>query len=193
MIRTGGRTVGSVPSTVERLTHVDDLNSRSVIRRERWVHRFTIGLLTVILGLAVLDLLDVFDTYGVGAAEVRAAGDGVTLVVEYPSTTRPALASPFRIRVERDGGFDGPITIALSRPWIEIWDLNGVFPNPSSETGDDEWVEWEFDPPDGPVFEAFIDWRMEPAKQESQDGVIELRDETGDVLATVDVATTVRP
>jgi len=182
-----------VPSTVERLTHVDDLNSRSVIRRERWVHRFTIGLLTVILGLAVLDLLDVFDTYGVDAAEVRAAGDGVTLVVEYPSTTRPALASPFRIRVERDGGFDGPITIALSRPWIEIWDLNGVFPNPSAETGDDEWVEWEFDPPDGPVFEAFIDWRMEPAKQESQDGVIELRDETGDVLATVEVATTVRP
>jgi hypothetical protein len=68
-----------------------------------------------------------------------------------------------------------------------------VFPNPSAETGDDEWVEWEFDPPDGPVFEAFIDWRMEPAKQESQDGVIELRDETGDVLATVEVATTVRP
>ena len=182
-----------MPSTLERLLHLDDIDSRSVIRRRRWLHRITIGVITAILALAVLDGLDVFGAYGVNTAEVRAEGDGVTLVVEYTSTTRPALASPFRVRVEQDGGFDGPITVAVSRPWIEIWDLNGVFPAPSSETGDDEWVEWEFDPPDGEIFEVFYDWRLEPARQETQDGVLELRDETGDVLATVEFTTTVRP
>ena len=68
-----------------------------------------------------------------------------------------------------------------------------MYPSPSAETGDAEWVEWEFDPPDGSVFSFFYDVRLEPARQESQDGTIELRDDSGDVLAAVAFTTTVRP
>lgn len=163
------------------------------MRRRRWLHRLTFGLVAAVLLLAVADGLDLFDAYGPDTDEVRAVGDGVTLVVEYTSTTRPALASPFRVRVERDGGFDGPITIAVSRPWIEIWDENGMYPSPSAETGDSAWVEWEFDPPDGSVFAFFYDARLEPARQDSQDGMVELRDDSGDVLAAVAFSTAVRP
>ncbi len=163
------------------------------MRRRRWLHRLTFGLVAAVLALAVVDGLDLFDAYGPDTDEVRAAGDGVTLIVEYTSTIRPALASPFRVRVESADGFDGPITIAVSRPWIEIWDENGMYPGPSAETGDHEWVEWEFDPPDGSVFNFFYDARLEPARQESQDGAVELRDDSGEVLAAVAFTTTVRP
>jgi hypothetical protein len=183
-----------VPSTVERLRHFDDVGSSRALRRRRLLHRVTLGALATVIGLAVLDVLDVFDAYGVDKGEVEAVGgDGTTLIVEYPAVTRPALASPFRVRVERAEGFDGPITIAISRPWIEMWDENGLYPSPSAETGDGEWVEWEFDPPDGPVFETFYDARLEPARQESQDGVVELRDDDGAVLAAVAFTTRVRP
>jgi hypothetical protein len=162
--------------------------------KRRWLHRLTIGFLALVLGLAVLDAADVFDAYGVDTGEVQdVSDDGATLVVEYPAVTRPALASPFRVRVERAEGFDSPITIAVSRPWIEMWDENGLYPGPSAETGDGDWVEWEFDAPDGPVFEAFYDARLEPARQESQDGAVQLRDDDGTVLAAVSFTTRVRP
>ena len=183
-----------VPSTVERLRHFDDAGSSRALTKRRWLHRLTIGFVSAVLALAVLDAIGVFDAYGVDTGEVRTVSDdGATLVVEYSAVTRPALASPFRIRVERADGFDGPITIAVSRPWIEIWDENGLYPSPSAETGDPEWVEWEFDPPDGPVFEFFYDARLEPARQESQEGSVELRDDGGAVLAAVSFTTRVRP
>jgi hypothetical protein len=182
-----------VPSVVGQLHHLDDDSSSSVIRRRRWLHRSTFGVLTAVLVLAVADGVSVVDVYGVDTREVRATGDGVTLVVEYAVVTRPALASPLRVRVESVEAFDGPITIAVSRPWIEIWDENGFYPTPSAETADGEWVEWQFDPPDGHVFELFYDARLEPARQESQDGTIELRAADGTALAAVDFTTSVRP
>lgn len=182
-----------MPSVVGQLHHLDEVGAASVIRRRRWLHRTTFGVLAAILALAVADGLDWADAYGVATAEARATGDGVSLVVEYPSVTRPALVSPFRVRVERADGFDGPITLAVSRAWIEMWDQNGLYPSPSAETGDDDWVEWEFDPPDGTVFELFYDARLEPAWQRSEDGRLELRNTDGSVVAAVDFRTRVRP
>jgi hypothetical protein len=183
----------AVPSTIDRLTHHDEPSGAAIVRRRRWLHRATLGGLSAILVVGVLDAADVFDAYGVDEGRVQAVGDGVTLVVEYPSVTRPALASPFRVRVERPEGFDAPVILAVSRPWIEIWDENGLYPSPSAETGDGRWVEWEFDPPDGTVFTVFYDARLEPARQQSAEGTVELRDVGGDVLAAVTFETRVRP
>jgi hypothetical protein len=182
-----------VPSTIDRLPRHDEPAGSAIVRRRRWLHRLTFGGLTAIMVVALLDAADVYDAYGVDKSRVRAVGDGVTLVVEYPSVTRPALASPFRVTVERPEGFDSPIIIAVSRPWIEIWDENGLYPSPSAETGDRRFVEWEFDPPDGTVFTMFYDARLEPARQQSADGRVELRAVGGEVLAAVTFETKVRP
>lgn len=175
------------------LVELDRPDSAPVIRRRRWVHRATIAALVAVLGLAVLDGLDVVDAYGVDTETTFVDTPDGRLVVQHPTVTRPALATPFRVRVEQPGGFDAPITIAVSRPWIEMWDENGLYPSPSAETGDPEWVVWEFDPPEGSAFALFYDARIEPARQSGQSGEVQLRDDDGTVLATVSMRTEVRP
>jgi hypothetical protein len=167
-----------------------DLGPRT-LRRRHAVYAATTLALCLVMALAVADLF--FPVLGVDADTVRGtASDGTELVVTYPSVTRPALASPFSIEVTRPGGFDGPIELAISRPWIEVWDENGMYPAPSSEVGEDDYVVWEFDPPDGASFRFFYDARMEPSRQRGIDGSVQLR-AGGEVLAEVEFTTEVRP
>ena len=153
------------------------------------------GVATVVLcGVMALAVADVFwPVLGVDSEIVEVeADDGSSVRVEYPSLTRPALASPFSIEVQRDGGFQQPIELAISRPWIEVWDENGLYPTPSKEVGDERWVVYEFDPPDGDTFRFFYDARLEPAMQSGVSGAVELRDGPT-VLARLDFHTQVRP
>jgi len=181
-------------STVANLASVEGADGEGLLRRRLRLYRITTALLALVVGLAVVDGLDLVDVYGVDAATVRARGPGgVLLEVEYGAVTRPALATPFRVRVVDPGGFDGPVHLAVTRAWIEVWDENGLYPSPSSETADDRWVVWEFDAPDGDTFELFYDARLEPARQTSKDGAVELRDAQGAVLARVEFTTAVRP
>jgi hypothetical protein len=155
------------------------------------------GYAVMSLALFVLAVLGVADLRGdvlgldTDAVDARTV-DGTELRVEYPSVTRPALASAFSIEVSRPDGFDRPVVLAISRPWIEVWDENGLYPTPDSETGEGEWVVYEFAPPDGNEFRFFYDARLEPARQEGVDGAVELRDE-GDAILTVTFHTVVRP
>lgn len=172
-------------------THPERDDGPARLRRRRRLYRVTS---TVVVGIVVLGVADVFGpVLGVDSGTTTATSDdGIVLTVEYPELTRPALASPFSIEVVDAQGFDGPIEVAISRPWIEVWDENGMYPTPSAETGDDRWVVWEFDPPEGTRFRFFYDARLEPARQSRVAGAVELRDgET--VLAAVDFATEVRP
>ena len=48
--------------------------------------------------------------------------------------SRPALATPFDIRVDADGGFDEPVRIAVDQAYLRLWDENGLVPAPRRET-----------------------------------------------------------
>jgi len=183
--------VADSPSGTLAVFHAEREDGPVFVRRRRIAYR----TMSVALGLLlVATLLDVpFAVLGVDSAEREVAlGEDGTLRVEYPELTRPGLASPFAVEVTRPGGFEAPIELAVSRPWIEVWDENGMYPAPSAETGDADWVVYEFEPPDGDKFRFFYDARMEPARQSSVDGVVELRQ--GDtVLGRVEFRTAVRP
>lgn len=73
----------------------------------------------------------------------RATGGGYQLEVRHAPTSRPAPATPFDITVRRPGGFDGPVTVAVTAEYLRMWDENGLVPAPSAETTDGEWVVWE--------------------------------------------------
>ena len=114
----------------EPISTVSDLapeGGRSPVTRGL-LHAVTTAVLTIIIGLAVLDGLDVADVYGVDTATAEASGGGYDLAVRYGTVSRPALATPFEIVVTHDGGFDGPITIAVDRAYLAMWDENGLVP-----------------------------------------------------------------
>lgn len=177
---------------VGHLAHVGEAEWTHVVGRRRLLHRIVGGLLALIMALAVLDGLDVWNTLGPDERHRTASGGGFDLDVEYPSITRPALASVFRVEVHRDGGFDEPVQIGISRKYLEAWDLNGVLPSPAAEASLGEWILWEFDPPPGDELLVTYEARLEPGRQTSVPGEVAVVVEHEPVTA-VRFTTVVRP
>lgn len=146
--------------------------SDELVRRRRIGYTLTSLFLFVVMALGVVDALGWFDTYGVDTDSVSASGGGYELAVRYGTVSRPALATPFEIEVTRVGGFDGPVTVAVTRHYMQMWDENGLLPSPSAETSGGDFVEWEFDPPAGDTLTVFYDGRIEPAVQSGRDGAV---------------------
>jgi hypothetical protein len=154
----------------------------------------TFGLLVLVIGSALADGADVIDVWGVDDDTVEArSADGAVLAVRYPNLTRPALASPFAIEVRRPGGFDDDVELAIDLEYLELWDLNGVYPSPAEERSEGDRVVWTFDAPDGDTLSISIDARVEPGAQlERRRGAISLLD-AGSPVATARFTTSVRP
>jgi hypothetical protein len=176
----------------EHVAHVGDAEWAHVIGRRRLLHRVVGGLLALVMVLAVLDGLDALNTLGPDERRVSASGGGFELEVEYPSVSRPALASVFRIAVRRAGGFDEPVQVAVSRTYLEAWDLNGVLPGPAAETSMGAWIVWEFDPPPGDELLVTYESRIEPGEQTSVPGAVAVLVED-EPVAEVRFTTVMRP
>jgi hypothetical protein len=175
------------------VVHPDTPAGRARMRTRRFTTLLTSALLAAVIGSAVLDGLDVVEVWGVDTATVTEVGPASTrLTVRYPSVTRPALASPFEIVVTRPGGFEQDVELAVDLHYLELWDLNGIFPSPSEERSDDGRVIWTFDPPEGDTLRVVYEARIEPGIQlEERQGVVSLLD-GGEVAVTTRFTTKVR-
>jgi hypothetical protein len=165
---------------------------RRLRRRRHAGYAATTAVLALLVVGAVLDGAGV-DVYGVDTAHATAASGDWELDVRYGTRSRPALATPFDIEVTRTGGFDGPVTIAVSSSYLAMWDENGLDPQPAVETQDGEYLQWTFDPPAGEVLAVSFDARIEPGAQNGEAGRVAVLDEAGRELVAVDVRTTVLP
>ncbi|MFN8023442.1 MAG: hypothetical protein U0Q03_18080 [Acidimicrobiales bacterium] len=162
------------------------------LRGRRILYTSVSLLLVVVLGLAVLDGLDLVDAYGVDIATAEATGPGgIHLAVDHPSVTRPALADPIRIHV--DGLHDGELVrLGIERRYLSIFDHNAVFPAPTDESWSDPWVVWEFEA-DGTSLEVEIDSRLEPAVQQGRTGHVAVLDAQLEPIVEVELHTRVAP
>lgn len=160
----------STPRPFEPVVRPGADRAGRALRRRRVLYGATSATLAAVLGLAVLDGVDVLDAYGVDDAHAIAEADGWELDVRYGTVSRPALATPFELTVRRDGGFDGPIEVAVDAAYLAMWDENGLDPQPSAETADDRWLRWTFDPPPGDTLVISFDGRIEPAAQRGARG-----------------------
>ena len=128
----------------------------TAVRRARSLRRVGLVLLGLLVTAGLSGLL------GIRSSTVTAEGDGYELSVTHVQVTRAGIAVPFHVRVTRAGGFDGPLTLAISEGLLERFDFQNFYPNPSKETGSDRYVYYEFDPPPGDVFELNLDARTAP-------------------------------
>jgi hypothetical protein len=181
-----------VRSTNDRVTHPDRDDGPTRMRIRRFSYVAGMILFTGIVATGVTDSFHWTEVTGVSADTASATRGGYHLEVRYPAVTRPAIASPVDIRVERDGGFDGPIQIAVSWPWLEMWDENAWYPSPSTSYGDDEELVMEFDPPPGEELRVIYDARIQPAQQSGRDGSVSVLEDDVPVV-TVQLRTRVMP
>lgn len=143
----------------ESTSTVFDQQSLTRIRRARTLRRIGISVLIVFLALGA------FNVFGVRSDAVSATGGGYRLTVTYAAMTRAGLATPWSMEIQRAGGFDGPVTVATTSEYFDLFDENGLDPDPSSATDDGEWIIWEFEPPPGDTLAISLDARTGPAIQ----------------------------
>jgi hypothetical protein len=138
-----------------RSTRPDDV-PLDALRRARGFRRIGIGALALFILAGLLNLL------GVRSATVSAEGDGYRLSVEYEEVTRPGLASEWIVEVRRDGGFDGPVTLATDATYFNRFDFNAHYPEPASVLPRGKEVLYVFEEIDGELLRVAFDGRASP-------------------------------
>jgi hypothetical protein len=145
---------------------------------ERWSTRAGMLLLAAVVLAGAVGLL------GPKTGEKSASALEYDLRVTYPSITRAGEPAPLHVRVEGAGGFDGPIQIALCDDYFDDLDFQNWYPNPSAETSDTSQLVYEFDPPDGQVFEVSLDARAAPGQfGEVEDCTVTVLEEDVEVVS----------
>ena len=157
------------------------VRSPEAVRRDRNLRRVGIGVLALFVLAGLVGVL------GVRTATTTASGEGVELELQYGAVTRAGLATPYHLEVVRDGGFDGPVVVALTREFFDRFDYQNFYPNPDKETADEDWVVYEFAPPEGEVFRWSFDVKASPNQLWSARTYrTQLREPSGAVVAELD-------
>ena len=124
--------------------------------RSRWTHRAGVAMLTLLVAAGALGLL------GPRSGVVRTTAAGYELEVEHASVTRAGVPAPLHLRVTREGGFDGPVRLALCDDWFDHQDFQSWYPTPAAEVGELDKLVYEFDPPVGGTLEVSLDAHTAP-------------------------------
>ena len=134
---------------------------------------------------------------GVRSADVRATGDDYELKVHYGRITRPGLATPWSVEVRRLDGdpIDEELVVATTASYFDMFDENGLDPDPDASTADGDRTIWRFDAPDPPtdLLEITYDARIEPGVQRGMLARTALLDDEGNEVVAVTYRTTVLP
>jgi hypothetical protein len=167
-------------STIPSLPDIERLRRSRLLRRA-----FTI-VLTLFLVLSLTGVLGVRTRTATGAAQ------GYVVAVTYAAMTRPGLATPWAVDVTRVGGFEEAVTVAVTSDYIDMFDENGLDPDPAIARADDRYTYWTFEIPPGDKLGVSFDARLEPAVQWGRDGKVLLIRE-GRTLLEVPFRTWVMP
>lgn len=124
----------------------------------QWAHRSGIAVVALIVVAGLVGLM------GPRSTTVSVTSEGWTLEVEHATLTRSGQPAPLHVRVERPGGFTGPVQLSLCDDLFDHLDFQNWYPNPSAETSSDRALLYEFDPPSGPVLEVSLDARAAPGQ-----------------------------
>jgi hypothetical protein len=112
-------------------------------KRARWWRR--LGLLL----MAALLILGALNFFGGRTSKATSSGGGYQLEVSYPKTGRPGIGAPMQIQIQKQGGFDGPVTVSMSSNYLDILNVRNIVPDAQQSTSSDKAVTWQFNQPPG--------------------------------------------
>jgi hypothetical protein len=128
-------------------------------RRGHAARRLMIGVMVALV------LLGAGGLFGVRSASVSTTRAGWTVTVDYARVSRAGLDTPWTVTVHHPGGFPGPITLATSAAYFDMFESQGLAPEPSAETSTDRYIYQQFDPPPGDTLQVSFDAYIQPASQ----------------------------
>jgi hypothetical protein len=147
------------------------------IRRARAARRMLLVLLVAFIALGFANV------FGVRTSTVSATRGGYTLSVTHASASRPGLATPWSVEIQRPDGFTGPVILATTSSYFEIFDQNSLDPEPSSSTTWGDMIVWELEPPLGTTLTVSLDGRIEPHYSGGRHAVTSILEEGKEVVS----------
>lgn len=166
---------------------IQDLQTPTQDRLSVWSRR---AVLSVILAIV---LAGATNRLGVSTTEHSASGGGWSLELHYAAIARAGLDVPWQVTVTHAGGFDGPVELAVTGRYLDIFETQGFHPEPSDESRDGDTLYLSFKPPDsGDTMVVAYDAYIQPASQQGRTGSVSVVDQ-GQRLATVDFRTRLLP
>jgi hypothetical protein len=159
---------------------------RGIRRRPRIARRAGIAALFVVVVLGALGL------FGVRSATASVSRNGYAVTVVYPRIARAGLDVPFRVHVHRAGGFSAGVSVAVSSDYFGMFETQGFFPEPDSESDDGRFVTLSFSKPSGEDFQVEYDAYIQPAAQIGKSAVVRV-EVGGRVVASLSINTWLLP
>ena len=124
------------------------------------LRRARLGRRIAIVALVLFVLAGVAGVFGYRTGKVSATGGGYAMRLSYPSVGRPGMPIQWILHLHRDGGLPPSVTIATSIGYVDLLDMNGIEPEPDSETMTGDRVLWTFTTPEADdmtiVVDAFV-------------------------------------
>jgi hypothetical protein len=136
----------------EREPEIRTLPPEVVADRIRRIHVLRDVALALV---AVLALVGATGLLGVRGGSEAVSTNGYDVRVDYPRITRGGLSADFDFQVARPGGFGGSqVTIAGTKEYLQLFDIQRVFPTPIWESSDQSLLYWTFEPPPGDILDV---------------------------------------
>jgi hypothetical protein len=150
---------------------IDDEQSSRQTRTSVIVRRVVLAFFLLVLVAGAVGLL------GVHSTTARSSEGPWTLELEYADLARGGLDVPWEVTVTRQGGFDGPITLAVDGAYFDIYETQAFHPQPSASQRDGSTMFLEFDPPlAGETFVVAYDAYIQPGSQRGSTATIAVLD-----------------
>lgn len=130
---------------------------------------------------------------GVRTTTAHGSGGGLTVAVTHAAVGRSGLDVPWQVRVESAAGFDDELTLAVTADYFEIFESQGLDPEPTEETRDDEWLLLTFAAPDGDTFVLDFDAYLQPSAQVGRRGTVAVVQPDGTHVAATEFGTRIVP
>jgi hypothetical protein len=121
-----------------------------------WARRVFIAVLSLVVLVGSVGLL------GGHTATATASADGYRLTLQYPGIERAGIDTLWELKVVHPGGFPGPVTVAVTGSYFDLFETQGFYPTPSSTTRDGTNVYMTFTKPPGDTFVVMFDAYIQP-------------------------------
>ncbi len=125
--------------------------SKGVLARGRAARRAIVALLSLFVLAGLTGYL------GPKTATVTVRKGGYTVSVRYPAVTRPGLPIRWEYTVTHAGGFDGPVSLAITFDYLHLFDLTNIEPQAAEATSTSSVVVYSFRPPAGDTLRVSMD------------------------------------
>lgn len=165
---------------------IDGVASEPRARLAAWGRR---GFLLVILLVVIAALCGYL---GMRTGTVAASSGGYRLQLDYAQIARPGMDVPWQLTITRTGGFDGPVVVEATNAYFDMFESQGITPEPSKETADGTWWRMTFDEPPGDTLVIDLDIYVQPFSQVGHSGTARVLDQ-GRPVASVDFRTRLVP